>query len=193
MQKDYDAILELQKTRYIHNLDRQERRKGFLSVQMTRDEIDRFASDLGIALAFDSTALLGFFCLSRVRHWMNNPIISALVAALQESFAGNNVAEPALETCLFGPVCLSDKARGKNVFQQLHAFTCQAAAREFDFAISFISASNLPSITAARGVDTHPVGQFFVGERRYYSYFISLQQYSPASSRVYLERWRKQA
>ncbi|WP_114209474.1 acetyltransferase [Acidisarcina polymorpha] len=175
--KDYSSIIALQRTRYINNLSESERRKGFLSVEMTLQDIDTYANDLGIVIACEDTDLLGYFCVSRTRHWMGNSIINALLSSLHRSFEDNGIVDPGLETCLFGPVCLSGKARGKNVFQRLHAVACRAASREFAFAISFIAANNVPSITAARGVDTHPAAQFSMEQGKYHSYFIDLSLY----------------
>jgi hypothetical protein len=178
---DYNAIIALQRTRYVQNLSKEERRKGFLSVLMTREEIDTYASDLGIVLACEGADLLGFFCLSRTRHWTDKAIIDGLLTSLRGDFVDNAILQPDLETCLLGPVCLSDKARGKNVFQRLHAVACHAVAQQFDFAISFISANNLPSLTAAKGVNTYPLAHYFLNERKYHSFLIHLDQYRSLS------------
>jgi hypothetical protein len=44
-------------------------------------------------------------------------IIGALPAFLHGESADDEILEPDLRTCLLGWVCVSDKARGKNVFQ----------------------------------------------------------------------------
>lgn len=45
-------------------------------------------------------------------------IIGALPASLHGESADDEILEPDLETCLLGRVCVSDKARGKNVFSE---------------------------------------------------------------------------
>lgn len=169
--EDYSRILALQNDNYIDNLRDTERKDGFLSAKLSGTQIDAIAKDLGIAVAYeveDTETLLGFFCVSRLGHWQAESIVHRLVHALQTDFRDSRVAD-SKNYCIFGPMCLSRSARGKNVLRMLYEHAIANLHGRFAAATGFISVDNPRSLSAMAKLDWQPVGRFHWGERQFHA------------------------
>ncbi|RKP50489.1 GNAT family N-acetyltransferase [Trinickia fusca] len=166
---DYAAIVALQKANVIHNLSEAEQRGGFLSAEIPEDKLSTIALETGIVVAYDGSEFAGFVCISRLAHWHGNAIIDALVTSLGEEAT----FEPA-RTCLLGPGCLAQSARGKGVIGQLIEHAIATAKPRFRTAITFIAADNERSLRATEKIGYRAANRFVVSGREYCGFWLAL-------------------
>ena len=169
--EDYSRILALQDDNYIENLCDAERKDGFLSAKMSETQIDAIAKDLGIAVVYEveeAETLLGFFCVSRFGHWQAGSIVHRLVHVLQTDFRDTRVSDPQ-NYCIFGPMCLTAAARGKDVLGRLYEHAIANLPGRFSAAIGFISVDNPRSLNAMAKLGWKPVGRFLWGEWQFHA------------------------
>ncbi|KWZ38478.1 MULTISPECIES: acetyltransferase [Burkholderia] len=165
---DYPNIISLQKANQIANLSEAERKNGFLSAEIPEAKIEALATDAGIVVAYEQAEFAGFFCISRLDQWRGNAIIDALAASFEDErdaassdFSGN--------ACLFGPMCLSQVARGKGILEKMIDLATASAKTRFSAAISFIAVDNERSLNAVAKLGYKPAHRFMSGEREYHA------------------------
>lgn len=169
--RDYADILALQNDNYIDNVQNAERGNGFLSATMSEAQLDAIANDLGISVAYDAECaetFLGFFCVSRLGHWKTGSIVHRLVNVLQTDFLDRRVNNSDCY-CIFGPMCLSASARGKDVLKQLYEHANANLQSCVTTAVGFIAVDNPRSLGAMAKLDWKPIGRFQWGEREYHA------------------------
>jgi hypothetical protein len=166
--EDYPRILTLENSNYVDNLTDLQRKDGFLSARMSEPQVAMIANDLGITVAYEGDAFLGFFCVSRREHWPINSIVHRLVSCLKTDFRDSRVDDPRAY-CVFGPMCLSTEARGKGVLKKLYEHANANLPGQLTAAAGFISVDNPRSLGAMAKLDWRPVGRFKWGEREYHA------------------------
>ena len=166
--EDYPHILALQDSNYIDNLQDFQRKDGFLSAKMTDEQLAAIAKSLGIAVARETEAFLGFFCVSRPEHWQPDSIVHSLLHCLKTDLHDTRVIDPE-SYCIFGPMCLSASARGKGVLKKLYEYAVANLNGRFAAAVGFISTENPRSLGAMSKLDWQPVGRFKWGGRQYHA------------------------
>ncbi len=168
---DYPNIISLQKANQIGNLTEAERKNGFLSAEIPEERIDAFAADAGIVVAYEQAEFAGFFCISRLASWRGNAIIDALVESFEKSdeYAAKNISET---MCLFGPMCLSQVARGKGILEKMIELAIASAKTQFGNAISFIAVDNERSVNAVAKLGYRPARRFTSGGREYHALIV---------------------
>jgi hypothetical protein len=168
MRDDYANILQLEHENYVENVPDPLRKDGFLSAKMSEAQLDRIATDLGIAVAYDDGTFLGFFCVSRMEHWPLESVVHRLVESLRTHHRDERVTDPD-KFCIFGPMCLSPFARGKGVLPKLYECAIRNLKGCMTTAAGFISVHNPRSLQAIGKLDWQPVGQFSWGDREYHA------------------------
>jgi hypothetical protein len=170
---DYPDIAALQMRHLIDNLSESEKKDGFLSALMSREQMDSIAKDPGIAVAYRGAELAGFFCASHLQQWDGNPIIAALLSSLRrKSLLGDRLHPDT--TCLFGPMCIQTRERGTGVLRQLYQLMSESVRDRFATAIAFIAVENPRSLAAVSKFGWTPATQFFCNGRSYHALFHDL-------------------
>jgi GNAT superfamily N-acetyltransferase len=171
--RDYQNIKVLQHQHFIGTLVESDRRDGFLSAEMTDEQIDSIAKDPGIVVAYDVEDLLGFFCVSRLYQWVGSPIVEALLASLSQRSADGRSFDLGA-SCLFGPMCVTPSRRGTGVLSEMYQHAVQFAGQRFATAIAFISVENPRSLAAVSKLGWSPRPRFLCNGREYYAFCHSL-------------------
>jgi GNAT superfamily N-acetyltransferase len=165
---DYQKIKVLQHQHFIHTLAEADKRDGFLSAEMTDEQVAAIANDPGIVVAYDVEDLLGFFCVSHLYQWAGNPIVEALLDSLgQQSVNAESCDFQAC--CLFGPMCVTPSRRGTGLLSEMYQYAVQFARRRFATAIAFISVENQRSRAAVAKLGWSPSSRFLCNGREYYA------------------------
>jgi hypothetical protein len=162
--EDYANILALQETNYIDNLPDNLRKDGFLSARMWESQMDEIGSDAGIAVAYEHGVFLGFFCVSQVKHWQPDSIVHTLVHSLKTDFQDTRVDDPE-KFCVFGPMCITASARGKDVLKNLYDYATSELEGRFHTGVGFISTKNPRSLNAVAKLGWQPKGVFRWSDR----------------------------
>jgi hypothetical protein len=170
---DYPEIAALQMRHLVDNLSESERKDGFLSALMSREQMDAIAKDPGIAVAYRGAEVAGFFCASHLQQWDGNPIIAALISCLRRQSSLGDRLHPDT-TCLFGPMCLQPRERGTGILLQLYKFMSESVRDRFSTAIAFIAVENPRSVAAVSKFGWTPATQFLCKGRAYHALFHDL-------------------
>ena len=117
-EQDYQGILELQSRYYIRNLAPEEQKEGFLSAEFTLSQIAAMAQDLGIAVAREGGAVVGYMCASRADMTPRPPILDAMLKCLESVvFHGKRLTRTPM--FVYGPVCIDEVYRGRGVLKAM--------------------------------------------------------------------------
>jgi hypothetical protein len=170
---DYPEIAALQVRHLVDNLSESEKKDGFLSALMSREQMDAIAKDPGIAVAYRGAELAGFFCASHLQQWDGNPIIEALISSLSSPSLLSHRLHPD-STCLFGPMCVQPRERGTKVLLQLYQLISASVRDRFANAIGFIAVKNPRSLAAVSKFGWTPAARFLCNGREYHALFHDL-------------------
>jgi hypothetical protein len=166
--EDYKKILQLENENYVDNVPDSLRKDGFLSAKMSEVQLGRIANDLGVTVAYDGNTFLGFFCVSRIVHWPSESVVHKLVDYLKNIYLDERVTDPN-GFCIFGPMCLSPSARGKDVLPRLYEFTIENINGHILTATGFISVKNPRSLRAIAKLGWQPTGRFTWRDGEYHA------------------------
>jgi hypothetical protein len=158
--RDYDGILELQAANYRPNLTAQERERGFLSAQFTREQLAAIADDLAILVARDDGRVVAYVCAHRPELAPVPPLIESMLAcARAASYRGRALARARF--FLYGPVCIDRACRGRGLLRRLYTTLRAEAAADFELGVTLVSADNPHSLRAhIVGLGMDEVGAF---------------------------------
>jgi L-amino acid N-acyltransferase YncA len=145
--EDISAILDVQAANFIDNLDDAERQDGFLSVELTRKQLDEMANSVGVMVATDGVRLAGYLCASECDFNRQFP----LLAGMLQRFASLTYHERPLNSYrlfIYGPVCLDQSYRGRGLLQGLYEALRNEVAGRFEVGVAFVAENNPHSLRA---------------------------------------------
>jgi GNAT superfamily N-acetyltransferase len=164
---DYGALLELQKKNSLAALTEEERSDGFLSGQLSREQLASMHESAGIVVAAAGDAVIAFLCLSTLAANRDMPIVQSMRTAMcATTFDGK--ALDGYQCVVAGPVCVDRRYRGQGVFEQLYEFAVAHVSSRFDVAVAFISMDNARSLKAHAKVGMIPLAVFEHAGSRYH-------------------------
>jgi hypothetical protein len=144
---DFPRILALQKDNLIQNLSSQDQRDGFLSIEYSHDQLERFNNELGIFIAIDNDSLSGYLIAQSMDFAPQSPLIDAMV----RRFPGvqyQPIPLSGYRTFIYGPVCINRQSRGQGVLEGLFNAMLQALKEQYDVGVAFVSELNSRSLHA---------------------------------------------
>ena len=144
---DLNGILKLQSENQVSN-------GGTLSAELTLDQIIEMMADMSQIVATENDEVVGFLLTTSqaVHHKRKIPIVDAMFA----SYSGN------ADSYIYGPVCVSEKQRGKRLAQLMFAeLLVKEPNRE---GILFIKNDNEASLRAHEKMGIHKVGGFIYND-----------------------------
>ena len=166
--QDYPDILALQAANYSENLTEQERQGGFLSAQFTPAQIAAMAGDLGIVVAREADALVGYLCAHRADLVPLPPVVEAMLRCCRGARYGNRVLGEA-RLFVYGPVCVARPQRGRGVLRALYRALVSELAGRFDYGVTLVAVENPRSLRAhTRGLGMREIARFEHGNRSYH-------------------------
>ena len=159
-QDDLSAILGLLEANLADNLSVEERKSGFLSAKLTREQLAEMADDLGIIVADDGKRIVGFLCASQLSFNRQFPLLAAM---LQQFDRVHHGGKP-LSSCrsfMYGPVCVERSQRGKGLLRGLYERLLIEVAGKYDVGVAFVARENPHSLRAHMdGLGMADAGEF---------------------------------
>ncbi|MEP5612091.1 MAG: GNAT family acetyltransferase [Cyclobacteriaceae bacterium] len=156
---DIDGILDLQKV-YLHSeLDKEERKKGFVTTPFTHEQIKDIIGKSGLFLCEDHTKIIAYVFAGTWDYYDQWPIFRYMTSRFPRlSFKNFEVATSA--TFQYGPVCVDMAYRGKKVFNILFEEMRLHWMEKFPLAVTFINAINEVSTRAHSKIGWEEIDQF---------------------------------
>ena len=173
--EDFAGIRDLLALNYVGNLSEDERKEGFLSIDLSEKELLEMASN-GITVVAVLGNQVGAFLSTQTCEYNRR---LALPAKMLEALDENSQSwfEPDV-TLVCGPVCVSKEFRGQGLLQQLYKEMAREAAGHFTIGISFVSGENPRSLRAhVSGLKMNIVCSFDFRGKSYEILFAPLSQY----------------
>jgi predicted GNAT superfamily acetyltransferase len=163
----YSAILNLQSANFIANLNEEERQKGFLSAQFTREQTAQIAEDLGTMVVVIDNQVGGFLCAFRKEFDTGSPVIAKMLESYERLiFEGKPLSS--FGSYIYGPVCIGREYRGRGLLRGLYEAQKRALAGRFDIGVAFVSRNNPHSLSAhVAGLGMMEAGDFAVKDNIY--------------------------
>lgn len=160
-EKDYAGIVTLAGLNVGDDLSPEERlRGGFLSVRFTREQIAGMAQSLGIVVAKQDEAVVGFISNSRLDFAGQPPIIRSMHAEFPHlHWQGRPLSE--VNLFLYGPVCIDVSQRGKGLLRKMLEAVKAGTQGRFEAGVAFVAEANPRSLAAhVEGLGMSNVGRF---------------------------------
>ncbi len=158
--EDFAAILRLQAANYVGNLSAEERQEGFLSAQFTPGQMAEMAEDVGIIVASDQAAILGFLCGFRTGFDHQSPVIARMIQEFDRiQYRGKLFRS--YSYFIYGPVCIDRAHRGRGLLRGLYETLKKEVAGRFEAGAAFVAENNPHSLKAhVEGLGMVRVGEF---------------------------------
>jgi len=144
---DYPGIIRLQEENLIANIGEATAREGFLSIEFIERDFDEMNKDLAVIVAVRNGETLGYLCGTSCEYGARFPVINALISMLP-GLSIEGVRLTALNSFIYGPVCVSRSSRGSGVLEGLYGKLKEFAKPRYDFCLLFISETNSRSLDA---------------------------------------------
>jgi hypothetical protein len=139
--EDYDAIAALAKANFVDNLTPEQRRDGFLSVRLAREDFLRMANEVAVVVGIEDGILAGFLC----GEWIDKSAMPPLLDLAARTFQGAQFrGKPGREWKAFleGPLCIAAGHRGEGMRHGLHKALMDAVRGRYEVGVSFIAFDN---------------------------------------------------
>lgn len=166
---DFEGILRLQHQNLETTLTGEDLSQGFLSIEFTREQLHNINSELGIFIAVQEKAVIGYLMAETVEFAVGSPLIAHLLKRLKDVvFDG----VPLSSSCLFvyGPVCIDRQSRGQGILEGLFGIMKETLGADYDVGIAFVSQSNPRSLQAHTAkLDMTVIDEFEFGGGRYHT------------------------
>ncbi|HUO77465.1 MAG TPA: hypothetical protein VMU21_07785 [Thermodesulfovibrionales bacterium] len=143
---DFEGILLLQHQNLLTTLQGEDLSQGFLSIEFTREQLHKVNSELGIFVAVQGKAVVGYLMAETAEFAIGSPLISNMLKRLKDVVFD----DVTLSCCFFvyGPVCIDRQSRGQGILEGLFVIMKETLRADYDVGIAFVSQQNLRSIQA---------------------------------------------
>ena len=144
---DFDGILRLQHQNLLITLQGEYPSQGFLTIEITREQLHNINSELGVFVALHNKAVIGYLMTETVEFAVGSPLIAHMLKRLKDVvFDGLALSS----SCLFvyGPVCIDHRYRGQGVLEGLFGIMKETLKDDYDVGIAFVSHLNTRSYQA---------------------------------------------
>ncbi len=145
---DFERILRLQHKNLMTTLGEGNLSQGFLSIELTREQLHKINGELGIFVAVRDGTVIGYLMAETIEFAVgSSPLISHMLKRLKDAvFEGLTLSS----SCLFvyGPVCIDRGYRGQGILHGLVSIMKKALTAEYDVGLAFVSQLNPRSFQA---------------------------------------------
>jgi predicted GNAT superfamily acetyltransferase len=164
---DFPKILELQKLNLLQNLEPQDQKAGFLSIEYSAEELALLNQELGIFVALKDDHLAGFLINQTMEFAVQSPLITAMVKRFSEvQYNGRPLSS--FRTFIYGPVCVDRKQRGRGILEGLYDVMLKTLQGQYDVGVAFVSDNNPRSFYAHRDkLGMNVVDEFRFNDQKY--------------------------
>jgi predicted N-acetyltransferase YhbS len=160
---DFEGILRLQHQNFLTTVKEKDLSQGFLSIEFTREQLHKVNSELGIFVAVQGKAVIGYLIVESVEFAVGSPLIAHMLKRLKDVlFDGVSLSS----RCLFvyGPVCIDKQSRGQGILAGMFGIMKELLKSDYDVGIAFVAQDNPRSFQAhtaklgMRVIDTFEFG-----------------------------------
>jgi hypothetical protein len=142
-------ILELQSKNLLKNLEPEEQREGFLSIEYSAEQLTRLSQMLGILVAVEDNHLSGYLITQPMDFALQSPLIARMVKRFPGvQYRGKPLS--GLKTFIYGPVCIDKESRGLGILEGLYGVMLKTLQGQYDAGVAFVSERNPRSLYAHR-------------------------------------------
>jgi hypothetical protein len=144
---DFEGILRLQHQNLLTTLRGEDLSQGFLTIELTREQLHKINSELGIFVALQDKKVIGYLMAESLEFAVGYPLIAHLFSRLTE-FKYDGVILSSRKLFVYGPVCIDREHRGRRILEELFKVMLRALQGEYDVGVAFVSALNPRSFNA---------------------------------------------
>jgi L-amino acid N-acyltransferase YncA len=139
---DLDAILKLQEKYHVSNLTEAEKQeKGFVTMKVTPEQFTQLIENQGVFIAVDNETLAAYALTSAWDFYRQWTIINKMEEILPTlKLNGQDITTD--NSFQYGPVCIDETYRGKDILTLLFQAIEKAYAAQYKYVITFINQSN---------------------------------------------------
>ncbi len=146
---DLTKILELQEKYHVDNLSETEKMdKGFVTTRFTPAQLVELIQAQGAFIAVTDDNQLAGYALSGTWEFFSQWPIFPLMLTRLPSIRYHNEELTTANSFQYGPVCIDDAFRGKDVLKQLFEAVLRHYQAKFPFVCTFINQKNGRSVKA---------------------------------------------
>jgi predicted N-acetyltransferase YhbS len=156
---DFEGILRLQQQNLLSTLRGEDLSQGFLTIELTREQLHKINSELGIFVAIQGEKVIGYLMAESLEFAVGSPLIAHLLNRLKE-IVFNDVPLSSRRMFVYGPVCIDREHRGRRVLEELFKVMLQAVREHYDVGVAFVSVLNPRSFHA----HTNKIGMVMIDE-----------------------------
>lgn len=115
---DYPSILVLHRKNLFSNLSDQERQDGFLSLDISSQQLAAANENLAVIVAVQEKLVVGYVCGTTQEYNRQFPLLNHMMSLYEETrFQGRPLSN--YRSFLYGPVCVATAYRGTGILQGL--------------------------------------------------------------------------
>jgi hypothetical protein len=162
---DFSAILTLQSSNFIGHLRPEERGKGFLSAELTRDQLAEIGQDLALLVACRDGLILGYLCATTCDYGRRIPVVAAMLNTFGHvSF--NSKPLSSYNSFVYGPGCIDRPARGRGILLGLFRRLLTEVEHAYEIGVALVAKDNRRSLEA----HVNKLGMAAVGEFQFHDH-----------------------
>jgi GNAT superfamily N-acetyltransferase len=144
---DFGGILRLQADNFIGNLTVERQQEGFLSAELTPDQLALMARDLAVLIAHNQDRVVGYLCAATIECCRSIPLVEAMLRSFDHVRYEDRLLS-AYRFFIYGPVCIDRAYRGKGLLVGLYRQLLQAVTDRFKIGVALIAKANSLSLHA---------------------------------------------
>ena len=144
---DYPAILVLHRENLSTNLSDQEQKDGFLSLDISEQQVVAANEDLAVIVAIQERSVVGYVFGTTIDYNRQFPLLNQMISLYEETkFQGRPLSN--YRSFLYGPVCVALTHRGTGIVQGLFQELLNQVAGRYEAGTAFVSKNNPRSLRA---------------------------------------------
>jgi hypothetical protein len=144
---DFEGILILQQQNLLTTLQEEDLSEGFLSIEFTREQLHKINSELGMFVAVEDKAVVGYLMAESVELAVGSPLIALMLKRLKDmTFEGVPLSSSSL--FVYGPVCIAKGQRGQGILEGLFKIMKESLLSLYEVGVAFVSERNPRSLQA---------------------------------------------
>jgi hypothetical protein len=166
---DFEGIFRLQHHNLVTTIKGKDLSQGFLSIEFTREQLHKINSELGIFVAVQDEAVVGYLMAESVEFAVGSPLISHMLKRLKD-VVFDNIPLSSSFLFVYGPVCIDRQSRGQGILEGLFGIMKEALGADYDIGIAFVSQRNPRSLQAHTAkLGMRVIDEFEFGGGRYHT------------------------
>lgn len=144
---NFEGIIRLQHQNLMTTLRGEDLSQGFLTIEFTREQLQKINSELGIFVALHGEKVIGYLMAESIEFAASSPLIAHMIDRLKD-ITFSDVLLSSRKLFVYGPVCIDREHRGRRILEELFKVMLQAVRGQYDFGVAFVSALNPRSFHA---------------------------------------------